>query len=257
MAKLVAPMTWMPALVAVPVTASALLTVMAGGYGALHHFRRRKRLDARLVAWLPLLGVLVVTTTASALLVYPREHYLLPLALLGLAALAATARDLALSARLHSIARGALIPTMAVLLVVLPTRHPSPPPWLSLFHSQEPPPPAYETLRTVEVLRGLGLRGHVNILEPDHSRGVYAELDFTRVAQWDKTAPFWPFLHDRQVHVIILNRRLRGDPRFAEDPEFRAFDRGEGPLEDFERIAVSGTDVAIMIRRSVPRGDKP
>jgi hypothetical protein len=87
------------------------------------------------------------------------------------------------------------------------------------------------------------------------ARRDHGGLDDERVTPWEKNAPFWRFVHERRVGVVVLNWRLRGDPRFAGDPEFVAFDRGTGPREDFERVAVPGTTAVLAVRRSVPRAD--
>ncbi|MBX3204653.1 MAG: hypothetical protein KF764_06260 [Labilithrix sp.] len=244
----------------------AVTCVVLGGAAAL--VLGSARLDRRLSAWLPLLGVVAVTTAGSTLLVYPREHYLLPLACLLLAALAAACARLRRPGPLRArwwlglprlpafvsprvaaaLGPAALVVGLALVAVALPTRRGALP---SLLPSNEPAPPrVHDNARTVEVLRSLDLRGHVPILEPDHSRGVYAGLDFVRVAQWEKTTSFWSFVHERQVAVVAITWRLREDPRFRSDPEFIAFVDGTGEREDFQFIAVPETSVVLAVRES-------
>jgi hypothetical protein len=175
---------------------------------------------------------------------------LLPLACLGLAVLAAcTAR--------YSFVAGttttrALVVALVVALAAIPTRRPTVP---ALLSATEPAPDVHESVRTIAVLRALRLSGHVNVLEPDHSRAFYAGLDYARVPQWEKNVPFWRFVHERQIGVIVLNWRLRIDPRFKDDPEFVAFDQGAGPREDFDVVPVPGTTAVLAVRRSVPRAE--
>jgi hypothetical protein len=108
-----------------------------------------------------------------------------------------------------------------------------------------------EGVRTIEAIRKLGLKGKVVILESDHARGVYAKLDFLRVAQWEKQGPFWEFMHARWINVVVLNDRLREDPRFKLDPEFAGFVDGSGSRGDFEFIPVEGTRVVLAVHRAV------
>ena len=259
--ELLAPMHHVPWTIERLVTGAVDL-VFLGGLVALVF--RRERLDRRFVAWLPLLAVIALTTMASTLLVYPREHYLLPLAWLGLAALAAACARVRLPEWLRPrwwtsfprplrprawLGHAALVAVLLLVLAALPTRRGALP---SLLASQEPPPPrVHENLRTIEVLRSLDLRGTIPILEPDHSRGLYANLDFVRVAQWDKTGTFWELVHGRQVAVVVLNWRLREDPRFKLDPEFVAFAEGTGEREDFQFIPVPDTSAVLAVRKSV------
>lgn len=264
-AELVAPLRFVPRALAAIVVLAVAVVVVAGACALV---LRPARLDRRLTAWLPLLAVVALTTVGSTLLVYPREHYLLPLACLSLSALAAACARLRWPSalrprfwlglprvpRLAPSRRGAafgpalLVSGLALLGAALPTRRAALP---SLLASNEPAPSeVHDNLRTVELLRSLRLRGRVPILEADHSRGVYAELDFVRVAQWEKATSFWDFVHARQVAVVAITWRLREDPRFRSDPEFVAFADGTGEREDFQLMPVPGTSVVLAVRAS-------
>ncbi len=244
-------------------------TVVAGALGLVRSALRRwsekwgTRLDPRLGAWVPLFLALGVTTAGSALLIYPREHYLLPLVWLSLALLAAGAKGLSAPDRLRALWESrspqvlrmpgagsiVLVAALGCLLVALPTRRETIP---SLLASREPMPPrVHENLRTIDVIRHLELRGPIAILEPDHSRGFYAGLDYRRVAQWDKDAPFATFLRARPVDIVVITPRLRQDPRFASDTEFVVFADGTGGREDFEVFPVPETAAIVAVRKSV------
>lgn len=233
--------------------------------------RRAPRLSARLSRWLPLLLVVAVTTGGSALLVHPRQHYVLPLTFLVLAAAAAAAgrpRGSSPLARTRPARwlRVAVVALAALLVAAVPTARPGALP--SLLAPAGPPPPpesAQENRATIHALRRLGLVSlpwgpaapradwmpAVVILEPDYSRGVYAFDRFVRVEQWQKTTPFWQFVHETWTNVIVLNARLKSDPRLRDDPDFVAFLDGTGEREDFEMHPVEGTSVVLAVRRAL------
>lgn len=264
LSELLAALPHVPEAIARVVRAGVTIVVLGGLLALLLALLSRRRLlDRRFVAWFPLAAVIAITTLGSTLLVYPRAHYLLPMACLGLAALAAGCARLRRPAWLRprwwiGLPRAlrprawhgpATVTALVLLLAALPSRRGTMP---SLLPSREPAPSlVHENLQTIEVLRSLDLRGTVPILEPDHSRGLYANLDFVRVAQWDKTGTFWQLVHDRQVAVVVLNWRLREDPRFKLDPEFTAFADGTGEREDFQFIPVPETSAVLAVRKSV------
>jgi hypothetical protein len=255
--KILEMMPFVPRVIAVLVRV-AVVSVL--GVGLVGFFVRRDRLDRRLFGWLPLLVILAMTTMASALLVYPREHYLLPVVCLGLAAFAAAGRHLhwptwaktRLWLRIFPPNANTGTALFAVLLIflltALPTRRPTK---LSLLPpSGSKAPRVHDNERTIALLRALHLQGRIVILEPDHSRGPYAELDYFRIAQWDKNKPFWEFVRERQIDVIVVTWRLREDPRFKSDPEFMTFAGGGGDHEDFQIFWVPETSVMVAVRKS-------
>lgn len=241
-----------------------LVVIAAMGlFGLL--FVRRTKLDPRLFAWLPLYLFLGAATAASTLIIYPRDHYVLPIYWLTLALFAAGWKRIAapswmripprrlprLLRRRGAIGRGAFVLLFVLLLAAVPTRRPV---WPSLLASAEKPPPSLvqENVRTIELLRSLHLKGRIVMLEADHSRGFYANLDYQRVAQWDKgqDEKLWPFLHRFDIGVIVINDRLRWDTRFNADPDFKALLDG-GEREDFVMMPVEGTHATLAVRKRV------
>ncbi|MBX3225241.1 MAG: hypothetical protein KF795_32350 [Labilithrix sp.] len=233
--------------------------------------RRAPRLPAPLVRWTPLLLAMGLATGASSILVYPRQHYILPLTFFALAAVAAAAGHprgaSALAAtRPGRWSRSAVALFAALLVAAVPTARPGALP--SLFAALGPPPApesAQENRATIHALRKLSLVSlpwgpvapreawmpTVVLLEPDYSRGVFAFHDFVRVEQWRKTTPFWQFVRDTWTNVIVLNARLLNDGHLRDDPDFVAFVDGTGEREDFEMYPVEGTSVVLAVRRSL------
>jgi hypothetical protein len=112
----------------------------------------------------------------------------------------------------------------------------------------------YENLRSIEALRSYRLVGRVVILEPSYSRALYADYDYERVPQWDKQLPFWDFVHQRGVNVVVLNHEILEYPPLRDDPEFAGFVDGKGEREDFVFLPVEGTPIRIAVRRSILPG---
>lgn len=256
---LLEPMKFIPASIAMVVRAAGALVGAAATVGVL--VLRRAPYDKRLIAWLPLYIAIAITTFPSTLLVYPREHYLVPLTWLTLAVVASLASRWSLPQWLrprwfawvaaHLPARAArrfaVAPlVLGALLVLVPSRRAIFP---SLLPSAEPPPSTVqEGCRTIEELRKLHLRGKIVTLESDHARGVYANWDFVRIAQWDKNEDFWPFIDRHQIELVVLNDRLREDVRFKSDPAFAKFVDGTGDRRDFVFFPVEGTRAVIAVR---------
>ncbi|MBX3229818.1 MAG: hypothetical protein KIT84_05745 [Labilithrix sp.] len=238
----VGPLRYVP-LFLVVVVALVLVVLVLVGIRALV----RRRLDARLVGWMPLYLVVLLTTLGSALLIHPREHVLLPLVWLSLAALASAPGTVVpplLRPRLRGIVQVALL---ASLLALLPARSGAPP---ALLRPAVPPPSSPpEAAETIRALRSLGLKQKTVILETSYSRAVYAGFPFERVGQQDKRGPFWDFVHERGVGLVVIDDRLRRDPRFANDPQFSRFAAGDGEREDFELVPVERTAVVLAVRR--------
>ncbi len=232
--------------------------------GAFGLFFARRRRPGAIRTWLPLLGLVFASTIASIVVVYPREHYVLPLCFVGTAALASgtgrIAEALSTIAPLRStmrVGRALLVVALVLLLAALPSFRMGGAP--SLVASAIPPPGAWvqQNVHTIHTLRELHLVGRLVILESDYSRGLYADYDYVRVAQWEKASSFRDFVHARAINVIVLDDRLRNDPRFANDPEFRDFVDEREVLDDFVRVPVASTNVVIAVRRALLPASAP
>lgn len=243
--------------------------------------RRSVKVPPTLARWLPMLLTVGVAAGGSAILVHPRQHYILPLTFLMLAAIAgvggkpADGAEITIKPRARHL-RFVVLGAALLLLIAVPTARSGALP--SLLRPVGPPPlpeSAQENRATIHALRKLGLVAlpwgpiaprpnwmpTVVIFEPDYSRGVYAFYNFVRIEQWRKEIPFWAFVHKTWTNVIIINWRMKADAHLKDDPEFLAFVDGTGEREDFEMIPVEGTTVVIAVRRAwrqfTPEGPKP
>jgi len=252
-------------------TSKLLLLLTFGWAFVALVLRRPPRLSTALARWLPLLVAVAVATGGSAVLVYPRQHYILPLTLLVLAAVAGAcgspqgASGLART-RPGRALRAAFVAVALLLVAAIPTARPGALP--ALLSAVGPPPApesAQENRATILALRRMGIVslpwGPVAprepwmptpvLLEADYSRGVFAFYNFRRVEQWHKDRPFWEFLRVTWTNIVVINRRLLNDPHLKDDPDFTAFVNGTGPREDFDMYPVDGTNVVLAVRRSL------
>lgn len=232
------------------------IAVALGAVGLLLRLFRRSTAAADPAAR-PLRVVLLLFALAAApavlalVIVWPREHYLIPLT--------AFATALAFSGycgfrfvmdRLRWLdAWPALTAFVVLLAVVTPNRaHP----WsLQQATHQAPPTPApsLDKQRTVAVLRGLHVHAPqaIGVLEADYSRAFYAGWNFYKIDHWTKTQGFWQFIDLYNVAAVVLDERLLTDERFKDDPEFVAF-AAEKVARNFRFFTVPETHVRVAVR---------
>ncbi|MBZ4422842.1 hypothetical protein [Myxococcus sp. RHSTA-1-4] len=165
----------------------------------------------------------------SVVLIQPRQHYLVLQGLMALAVLAALASSVArgerrLEARLAS-GPGALALSSlmaGVLVLSVPDL---------VARGGGPSAVVKEQLRRVRAIRSLGLETRVtagdtiNVLDAQGGLSVYLGAPFRRVPPWTKLAgeSFSDYLRRQRIDLVVLDGRLRADPRFANEPELEPF----------------------------------
>ena len=73
-------------------------------------------------------------------------------------------------------------------------------------------------------------------------------LQFVRTVS--KDGPFWSFVKQQHINIIILDPLLLADPQYRDDPEFQALVLGTR-TEDFQLFAVRGYPAWIAVRRDL------
>lgn len=234
----------------VPLAVKLAITWGAGAalvLGALAIARRRRRLSPRLVAWLPTWIPVGASFLAAVLLIRPRDHYLVPFGFFALATLASACGALARRRRPAPLATLTGLAAAVTLLMILPTYRRGALP--SLMEARGGPPPTdFDVRRTALALRAIGLRGERVILEPEWSRAIYAGVPVRRVEPSTKTGPFFAFLRDHDVDLVIASPRLQADARFRDDPEFRSFLADGGDHRGFVLRKIPGSQTIIAYR---------
>jgi hypothetical protein len=234
------------------------VTVIIAVVGVVGFFRRMFRRSVResdqvgrpLHVAVVMLLFIAAPTVASVLVIHPRMHYLLPLIVFG--SVLAFAGYAGFPEWLERARRLDAPPALAALVLLLAVFMPN---WAHRWSLQQvlrsrplAPAVSLEVERTVAVMRGLGVRSPepIVVLESGFSRAFYAGWDFTKVDHWTKAEGFRGFVAGRNISVVVLDERLRADPRFRDDPEFRAFAAEQSG--DFRFFDVPGTDVRVAVR---------
>ena len=244
----ISPLVHIPVAIELFLQALLFLVLVAGLVAAV---ARRRLVWAKVGKTMPLLAVVFVATGGALLIVRPRQHYIVTATFLGFAVLAGASGVLAdaMKARWPTLARldgRVASAVLALLLLLVPTHRPGRLPAL-LSPAGPPPPERFGGLEAVRVLRGLHFTQPITILESSYSRGLYVGGPFKSVTQVEKAAPFWAFVHARGINVIVIDDRLRTDPRFCNDAEFAAFELGS-VREDFRVIQVEDLNVLVAVR---------
>jgi hypothetical protein len=203
-----------------------------------------------------LLAAMAVAIVASAVLMHPRWHYLLPLGafLEAFAAVGIPGGVKWLTRRVRrrdggvTVVGGHAVPAVVCLAVILTLVPNAAHGWcLQSVVFGPPPRPTRDLLKTVETLRGLRLREHVVVLEKEWGCAMYAGLDFERIDEWIKNEPFGAFVARYRIGVIVVTSWLAKDDHYGEDAEYRAFLANPASL-GFRVASVPETDRWIAVR---------
>lgn len=223
-----------------------LAALAAVGWGLA---RRRGELGARLRErglQLAMLGLLCAPATASAIIIYPRLHYLLlqgvlialALAMLTAAPPTPTAEPGPVPTRRHALA---LLAAGLATLALTPTLGAT---WYAAGLEVQGSP----NRDTVLFIRGLGVTAPTNLLEAEGGFHVYLGDQFRRVPPFLKEEGASAFLREREIGMVVISDKLLRDRRYAADPEWQAIINDPGQA-GFTRLAIPGTDRALLIRR--------
>ncbi|MEP7122095.1 MAG: hypothetical protein ABJE95_14345 [Byssovorax sp.] len=240
---------------------AALFAVAGSIAGAWALWARRKIEPQRAAVLLGFAGIMAASL-ASALLVYPREHYVLsPLAvMLVLAGVGATvvAQKLAARVRRDTAPRADRLPWPAIatvaisafLLAIVP----------SIAHGWclqtvlsgvtiRPTPPS-DALPTARAIARFGIKERVVFLEPRWGYALFSGLEYARLYPGQKDQPFGRFLEAKAIGIIVLTDYYAQDPSFDGDPEFKAF-LADPARSGFRLVDVPGSTTRVAVRESL------
>lgn len=211
-----------------------LLIITAAALLILIHRSRRIPSDA-LRRVLPAVGALCLPALLSAIVIHPREHYLIFPALLLLLLLVTSAYRSTLT-RTSGIV--SWVPGMAAILLI------------GLHLGLPVAPQGRPTLATIHTLRRIPSTRPMVILEADGGYDAYLPPSTKRIKAQATTTGFSDLLSDSAVNIIVSSPRLERDHRFLEDPTWRHFLDG-GYRSAFNEVAVEGTTTRLFVRRSI------
>ena len=166
----------------------------------------------------------------SALVVYPRQHYLLFLLLVP-------AYLVTLLRRWASTKPWDMLTALGVCVLAL-----------VLVQPADTGNRVQQNLAVITTLRSLNIEQPVDILEAEGEYGVYVGQNYNRVAEYSKQSSFNTFLQDRSIDMIVVSERLRNDTRFRDDPEWRSF-LDDPDAMGFSTVAVEGAPERFILLR--------
>jgi hypothetical protein len=184
-------------------------------------FSRLKGAGERIrVLWL---CCFIVPPLAAAVVIFPRDHYLLVPGVLMIIGAAASV----LGGTTHLGLKGKQLVFFSALVVGVapgPSYH---------LGSQT----GLKNLETIELLRSLRITDEVNMLEAEGGYYFYLGDNFHRIAEYDKDENFDSFLRDKRINMIVLTHRLRNDSRFSGDKEWQDF------LVNYETLGYTAIEI--------------
>jgi hypothetical protein len=220
----------------------SVVALLIGLLGALRHVRSACS-DPRRAAVFAAFFAAFATNVASAIIIFPRVHYLVPVVALGMPIVVA-----GFPAWRARVDRSLVAPLVlwAFLLVVAPNPARGWTPY-SVATGELPRRSDGYRVKTIERLRAIGIARPVVSLESGWGFTFFAGIPSERVAQWDKDRSFDDFVRERRIDLIVVDYDLRSDERFRGDPEFARFLDDPARL-GFRAVKVDGADAFIAIR---------
>ena len=198
--------------------------------------------------------VVMATTTVSALLIYPRDHYLqLPAVLMTLLAsvFVSNTLDLAASVRLPAVWRPAGLLAVAAACFVMTPNLSTGFLWAPVAKGEI----RRDIFETVQLVQDMDITVPTTVLVPNrwgYSFNAYLDDHLAVLPPTEKTAGFEQFLTNRSLGVVIWPERVAADPLFKDDREFAAF---MGDLGGYGFVAVpvplSRGERTVLVRRDL------
>jgi hypothetical protein len=212
----------------------------------------------RLGVALVMLTLVLVPTAVSALVVAPELRYLMGVVLfliaLVVAGLGALPRLRLVTERLER--PWVLVGLFVVLLAVTPNRAHG---WnVQALLGRQPPvlTPALPDQRIVTALRQLPLeRSSSALVCAARVHSFYARLPTHYWALTAKTGPFWDFVRQANIGIVVVDPFLLNCPSYRDDAQFQEFVTGER-TGDFAFFDVAGLPVRIAVRRDLLRASR-
>ncbi len=180
-------------------------------------------------------GLLLIPTVVSVIVIYPRDHYLLLLYVLAIVSMTILGGSRTLEPKPVSYRRLFLI---GVLIVILTPRY------IGQASAARP------NLDTIRFIQSLDIRESVNLLESEGGYHIYLGDNFRRVAEFDKEVNFNRFLVDRNINMIVISDYLLQEPRFNGDAEWQNF-LLDYPRLGFIQLDVPNTDRQVIVQANL------
>ncbi|MCG8353871.1 MAG: hypothetical protein MI924_39405 [Chloroflexales bacterium] len=185
-------------------------------------------------------GAYAFTGLVSAIVIYPRDHYvLLPVMLMVLSiAVVFTTQQQQPTPAFAWPKQLAIILLCGVLVLLAIPRY------------VDKVSPLRENLATIQAIKALQIEERVTMLEAQGGFNIYAGDNFRRMREFEKNAPFDRFLAEQNIGVIVLSDLVKDDPRFKHDSEWQSFLR-HYQEKGFTPIPVPNSTRTLFVRNDL------
>ena len=189
---------------------------------------------------------LYIPSLLSALIIYPRFHYVVPQYIFFVTTLLFLISS-NLSALNISRFKQALVIGLLLLAIT---------PYLAghwYFQDKNEPQSRINNLSTVRFIKSLNLEDKVNILEADGGYDVFLPNNFQLFFAFSKKTLFNDFMHKNDINVIVLSAKMSRDARFQMDPGWQTF-MTDYAGRGFAKLTVPGTSRILFIKNPLLPG---
>lgn len=218
--------------------------------GLVRHLARARTdaADDRLARLAGAGAIIAAPPLLAMALIYPRLHYMLPVAFFVAALTASSLRHAPRVGWLTERLEGwpVLVASAIVVLAVMPNRAHGWNPQAMMGWRGNVAPASRLNRDIIELVRGLPIDGAVTVLDPDFAFAMFAGLDQRQVvAPSAASGDFQSLLDSRDVDLVVLGPALGG--LFPGDPGLeRAL--AEGRLDGYGAYRVPGHPVWVAVR---------
>lgn len=192
-----------------------------------HTFERRKNL-------LVIYSAYLLPSLVSAILIFPRDHYLFLPIILGFITLVLFVSAEREKKSVISYKELLILGTCIVLFT----------PWIAKnsFVGEHAP--------TIRFIQSLNIQQPVNMLEAEGGYAVYLGDNFHEIRHTIKTTNFFRFLDDEKINMIVVTNILKGGSRYKNDQEWHSFLDNYRTL-GYTNFNIPGTQRSILLADSL------
>lgn len=183
-----------------------------------------------------LTGVICLVLILAILIIFPRAHYMVILGTLLLAVVAVVIdpfKDREINA----------VRAIVIALIVIAI---SP----SAVNLMGPLPRQRPTLQAIQFLRGLRVTETTRLLDADLGYSSYLSGNFTSIPPYQKSKPFYTFIREQKINMIMESENLLNDSRFRDDKEWKAFQENYESA-GFVKLALPDGKRALYVDESI------
>lgn len=186
-------------------------------------------------------GLYSIPGIMAAIIIFPREHYLLLQSIFFLIVIACVL--IKNPCESHSINNRYVYILGFFIIALTPTPENA--------HPYQLPGQYQYNLKTIHFLKSLEIKKQVNLLETEGGGySIYAGENYRTILEIEKNTSFKTFMQEKNLNMIIVNDALKKDTRFKNDKEWQLFLIGYESF-GFIKIAIDGTPFHLLVKKEL------